>query len=99
MSKKIEVKREDFPSCRDKRDLSSWHYLEHENKELKQKLKVPKGFINVPLHMGQLRAIQIAVSLRIDALNENGDKDQTYGWKIIHRKILKAIEELEKGDA
>ncbi len=47
----------------------------------------------VRFSLEQLVSLSVAVNLRIEALEENNDPDE-FGWKIIHRKIQKAIRDL-----
>lgn len=50
--------------------------------------------VELKFHAGQLVALEIAIRLRIEALVENNQKDMTYGWKVLHRKVIKAMQEV-----
>lgn len=53
------------------------------------------GYASLKLHHGQLTALRVAVTLRIDALVDSGEKEMTYGWRILLNKINSALKEVE----
>lgn len=59
----------------------------------KRKIKRKPTRVPVLLNAEQLTSLCVAVQLRIEALEENGDPDR-FGWNILYRKLRRAARDL-----